>query len=216
ERLRHKNRAVSIFDYERLVLEQFPQVYKVKCINHTNQCSEYAPGHVRLIVVPDLRNRNAVDPLQPKLPKNTLSEIEKYLKAHTSDFAEIHVTNPQYEMIKVAVKIVFHADRDKGFYKQQLQNDIKRFLSPWLYDDAADLSFGGRIHRTWILKHIEKLEYVDYLTDFTMDHITRDETIKNIEEARVKSSSSVLVSCNEHAITLQDPSSCRLKRPELA
>jgi hypothetical protein len=40
ERLRHKNRAITLWDYERLILEAFPQVYKVKCLNHT--C--YEPG----------------------------------------------------------------------------------------------------------------------------------------------------------------------------
>jgi hypothetical protein len=33
ERLRHKERAITIFDYERLVLESFPEVYKVECVN---------------------------------------------------------------------------------------------------------------------------------------------------------------------------------------
>ncbi len=35
ERLRHKQRAISIWDYEHILLEHFPQLYKVKCLNHT-------------------------------------------------------------------------------------------------------------------------------------------------------------------------------------
>jgi len=35
ERLRHRARAVTIWDYEHLVLEQFPQVHRVKCLHHT-------------------------------------------------------------------------------------------------------------------------------------------------------------------------------------
>ena len=37
ERLRHKDRAIQIWDYERLVLEEFPNIYKVKCLNHTGK-----------------------------------------------------------------------------------------------------------------------------------------------------------------------------------
>jgi hypothetical protein len=37
ERLRHKERAITIFDYERLVLESFPSIYKVKCVNHAGE-----------------------------------------------------------------------------------------------------------------------------------------------------------------------------------
>ena len=54
ERLRHKGRAITRFDYERITLEQFPEIWKVKCINHTlglanttyQKDLELAPGFV--------------------------------------------------------------------------------------------------------------------------------------------------------------------------
>jgi hypothetical protein len=61
ERLRHKNMAITIWDYEHLVLENFPQVYKAKCLNHTRtenpetgapEYNEVAPGYVTLITIP--------------------------------------------------------------------------------------------------------------------------------------------------------------------
>jgi hypothetical protein len=36
ERLRHKGRAITAWDYEHLVLDRFPGIYKVKCITHTD------------------------------------------------------------------------------------------------------------------------------------------------------------------------------------
>ena len=36
ERLRHKNRAITSWDYEQIILENFPEVFKVKCLNSTN------------------------------------------------------------------------------------------------------------------------------------------------------------------------------------
>src|SRR5690606_38307786 len=59
ERLRHKQRAVSPWDYERLILEAFPEIYKVKCIPHARPGNELSPGHVMLVPVPDLHGRNA-------------------------------------------------------------------------------------------------------------------------------------------------------------
>ena len=35
ERLRHKHRAITAWDYERLTLQYFPRIFKVKCLNHT-------------------------------------------------------------------------------------------------------------------------------------------------------------------------------------
>ena len=39
-RLRHKQRAASPWDYERLVLEAFPHVFKVKCFPNMDTRSE--------------------------------------------------------------------------------------------------------------------------------------------------------------------------------
>jgi len=201
ECLRHKERAVTIFDYERLVLEHFPEVYKVKCVNHTKQDSELAPGHVRLVVVPNLRNKNAVDPFRPQLSRNRLERVKALLAKKASNFVEIEVANPHYEEVRVDFQVRFHPGRDKGFYTTQLNHDIIRFLSPWLYDEVADLTFGGRIHRSSILKFVEDQEYVDFVTEFTMDHILSDGTeFTNVEEANASSSSSALVAAAEHRI----------------
>ncbi len=211
ERLRHKGRAVTIFDYERLVLEQFPQIYKVKCINHAHEQSEFSPGNVHLVVVPDLRNKNAIDPLRPKATVNTLQEIDRYISRLSSDFVAVKVTNPRYEEIKVSFDVAFLEGYDAGFYLNQLQSDIIRFLSPWAYGDVADIVFGGRIHRTWILNHVEEREYVDFVSNFSMDHMPEMTAPRvDVAQAEVQSSSSVLVSAKQHDIRLADPIACEL------
>jgi len=210
ERLRHKNRAVSIFDYERLVLEEFPQVYKVKCLNHTNEECEYAPGYVKVIAVPDLRNRNAVDPFRPRLSANTLEEIQDFLQTLASDFTQIVVDNPTYEQVQVSFNVQFVKGKDKGYYTQLLEEDIQKYLTPWLYDEGADISFGGTLHRSLIINFIEEREYVDFLTDFQMTHITEEQTLENVEEAIASTSSSVLVSASSHIIGHNIESSCQI------
>ena len=49
ERLRHKGRTIALWDYERLVLQYFPGVYKVKCINHASLSSFADAGHTLII-----------------------------------------------------------------------------------------------------------------------------------------------------------------------
>ena len=44
ERLRHRNRAVSRWDIERLVLQAFPSVYRAKCIAHASTRHGSRPG----------------------------------------------------------------------------------------------------------------------------------------------------------------------------
>ena len=91
ERLRHKARAIAIWDYERLVLEAFPQIYKVKCLSHTKLVpdpddpaamlySELAPGYVTVVTIPNLADRNDANPFRPYTRADLLLEIEEYLR----------------------------------------------------------------------------------------------------------------------------------------
>ncbi|MDH3974148.1 MAG: baseplate J/gp47 family protein [Deltaproteobacteria bacterium] len=204
ERLRHKNRALNIWDYERMVLEKFPSLYKVKCLNHTASCSEIAPGSVTIVPIANLRNQNAVDMLRPKASTNTLYEIREYLKKHISQFVALEVTNPSYEQVYARFKVKFHAGVDKGNYQNVLNEDIRKFLSPWAYDEGADITFGGKIHGSYIINFIEERSYVDYLTDFELFHLVNEEGPKiSVEEALATSSRTILVSSNEHDIDIE-------------
>ena len=91
ERLRHKNRCITAWDYERIILEAFPNVHKVKCIPHADGVHWLVPGNVLIVVFPDLKNKNAMDPLQPKVDANTISRITAYIQDRTGKQVTVKV-----------------------------------------------------------------------------------------------------------------------------
>lgn len=216
ERLRHKGRGITVNDYEKLILERFPQIHKVKCINHSTYNfetedviiaqSEFSPGFVSVIVIPDLRNKNAVDPLEPRIDLATLQEISDFLKGLISPFAaqRLRVLNPNYEGISVEVRLALRSGYDWGFYQTQLVKDVQSFLSPWAFEVGKDISFGGRIHKSSILNFIEERPYVDFITEIKMSHVyTADDGMpvtKDVLEATPASARSILVSEKTHTI----------------
>jgi len=198
ERLRHKQRALSPWDVERLVLQQFPEIYKAKCLSHTAPDSCEAPGHMTLLVIPDLQNRNAVDPLRPRADLDTLDRVKKYIERLIGPTATVHTANPLYQPITLAFKVRFQQQLDFGFYRQLLNEEIVRFLSPWAFAGDSEISFGGRLHKTVVLHHIEQLDYVDYLTEFKLfqgDNFTDD-----LGAARATDPRAILVSAADHDI----------------
>ncbi|MEX2639613.1 MAG: hypothetical protein WD266_02925 [Balneolales bacterium] len=217
ERLRHKHRAVTIWDYERLVLQQFPSVYKVKCLNHTyyegsmKGYSEIAPGHVSLVVVSDMTNKNAVDPLKPKTSLIMLTEIDRYIRQLKAHGVELHVRNPLYEEIRVKFNVKFHHGRDGGYYSEVLNTEIKSFLSPWAYKSTPDVVFGGKIHKSRILHFIETRAYVDFVTCLKMSHRIPGENgnkVKEVDEAKASTVASVLGSAPGHTIHVLEQKDC--------
>lgn len=210
ERLRHKNRAINIWDYEHLVLEKFAKVYKVKCINHTRfdgtitNYSENAPGNVSLVIIANVQNKNAVDPLRPLASLDQLSEIASFLDEIKPPCAVLHVKNPIYEEVKVDFKVKFRKNVDVGYHLTKLKEEIKHFLSPWASDCATDIVFGGRIHKSVILNFVEERSYVDYVTCFKMFHIVKEDPNnkpnEDVDEAIALTSVSIIGSANTHEV----------------
>ena len=206
ERLRHKQRGITIRDYEHLVLEEFPEIFKTKCINHTSRYSEYAPGSVSVIVIPYFKNQNEKNPFELKVSKAKLNKIRKFLVRLNSPFVNLDVRNPKYETIQVVFGVEFHIGYDRTFYVKQLNEEIKEFISPWAFGKEEDIIFGGRINRSTILNFIEERAYVDFVTHFTMFH-KEDENRAQTQVfiAEGTTASSVLVTALDHIIL---PANC--------
>ena len=158
ERLRHKNRALSMWDYERMVLDKFPQVYKVKCLPSAEEL-----GKVDVIVVPDIRGSLPFNPFAPKVAADTLFQVQQYLDAHSPLHAQVAVHNPFYLQVLARCVVKFYPGFDVGFYKAQLIDEIKRFLSPWAYDADSEIRIGGTLHPSVLINFIAERPYIDYV-----------------------------------------------------
>jgi len=210
ERLRHKDRAISIWDIERLVLGEFPVIFRVKCLNHTryepNESGtgiyrELAAGHVTIVPV-TRANTSASDPLRPYVPLSVLADIEEFLKKRMSGFATLHVRNPDYEPLRVSCAVGFRSGYDPTYWTTVVKQAIAQFLAPWAYDSNARPSFGGKVHASAIINMIEELECVEYLTDFRL--VKTSEAHRNLEIAEGSRAVSILTSveADEHGISV--------------
>ncbi len=166
ERLRHKDRCITPWDYERVVLEQFPKIHKVKCIPHAKEGSWLAPGHVMLIVVPDLRNQNAADLLEPKVNANTISRVTSWVEARAGMQVQLQVRNPSYQRVQLDFRVKFRPGYEFNYYSEKLKQSLIAFLSPWAFDSERDISFGGKVYKSVLVDFVERQAEVDYVTDF--------------------------------------------------
>ncbi|HEX3349527.1 MAG TPA: hypothetical protein VHS58_15630 [Acetobacteraceae bacterium] len=168
ERLRHKQRAVTLWDYERLVLRRFPEVYKVKCLPATladgpASGADGGLGAVRVVVIPDIRSRSLFDPFEPKAPASLLADIDAYLAPLIPDTAWLQVGNAAYVQVRVRVGVRFVDQSNPGYNKQRLNDELNRYLSPWAYDEGADIVIGRRIYANSLVNFIDERPYVDYV-----------------------------------------------------
>ena len=202
ERLRHRNRCITAWDYERSVLEAFPEVRKVKCIPHCANRGEWVdPGHVTIVVVPDLRNLNAVDPLQPRADADTLARIRQHLEPRAPMGIVIHPSNPRYERVRVDFKVRFRPGVEFNFHARELNAALVDHLSPWVRDPGRAIAFGGTVYKSALIDFVEEVEYVDYVTDFRMVHLLGGAADgDDVSLARAATPDAILVSDPAHRV----------------
>ncbi len=184
ELLRHKGRAIQKFDYERIVLQAFPQIFKAKCINHSYALNAhaykndfpFAPGNVLMAVIPDLTKLKAGASFQPKAPVSLLEKIQDHVKKRTSPFVRFRVMNPRYEAVHFCITVKLLAGKDPVFYKQRLADDIREFMAPWVVGDYYKLAFGQCVSRSDIIQFLETRDYIDYIQQLKM---MREDDLQN-------------------------------------
>ena len=173
ERLRHKNRALTPLDYEMLILEKFPEVYKVKCFANVckAQRQTFSPGHILIIPIVHL-NGNNQKTYKQFFDGNLIVAIKEFIQKIAPVFSEISVENPTYEEIQVRCAIHFKKGCHAGHHQNLLNQALCDFLSPWS-------QIGNRVHFGWnintqeILSFIQVQDYIEYVTDFSLLRIAK-------------------------------------------
>ncbi len=214
ERLRHKDRAVAIWDYEHLVLEAAPELYRVKCLSHTELVreagkvvadNETSPGGVVVVTVPWTLGRPHLDPLRPYTDQATLKKVRDLLSTRLSPFVRLEVANPKFEEVQVKFKVAFlDGIDDIAFYLGELEKAVIGYLAPWSVGAGEDITFGGKLRKSSVIDFVEELPYVDFLEDFEMYHRPDPDVLAwtpaDMETIEATTARSILVSSRKHII----------------
>lgn len=124
-RLHNHHRAVTMKDYEELVLEHFPEIDKAQCITLPK---ENAPSEICIVVF-----SRTEDSRYFLSPAWKLEEIRRTVSRHAPPFVTLKVVNPQYEKITVDCKVVLRENiQDEGRVLRQLTVLAQNCIAPWL------------------------------------------------------------------------------------
>jgi len=223
ERLRHKNRMVTIRDIEEVILEEYPQLLMAKIItpeSSYNNLNFSKNNKIRVIIVPKDADEVFFNNNQPRVNLSDLYKIKAFVESGISPFVEIEIENPIYEKIKLIGKVKFGGKQniDSGYYIQKLNEDIRRYLCPWLYESRSSFNIGSHIYIADLLNYIKKRPYIEYLTGFSVLHFFNwhnertGETLSGMNDLGrnnmnyIKGSvpEAVLIPSNEHMFTIMD------------
>ena len=175
EFLYHRNRCVSSEDYERIILENFPEVLKVKCFAHTKINEEtgfvdcMSPRNMLIVPISPLFDDGSFQ-WDPCLSGSLLREIRMFLRKFSSGISNIQVRNPFFEKLQVRCNVSLRPCENEGEIILDLNEKINQFLSPW-YPKAGGITkhFGWSLENSVLKSFIENIDYVEKVgDDFTL------------------------------------------------
>ncbi|MFT4925248.1 MAG: hypothetical protein ACI8WB_001340 [Phenylobacterium sp.] len=181
ERLRHKGRAVTDWDYERLILQQFPAIDRVKCFANTRfgqqgQC----PGHVLIVVRLKVAKCDHQSCDHFKISADELSCIGRFVQGLSGPFVTVDVRNPEYEQVQVRCVVTFVVGEQKGLALRKLNRAICDYLCPW--QPGGSRGFGRPLEIKALEAFVGQQASVDFVTNFSLLHLAKLGPVERVDQ----------------------------------
>ncbi len=174
EHITHRGRAVTARDYERLVLQEFPEVSYAECFPGLDTKNSRR-GVVTVLVIPFEGSR-------PRMTGMQILRIEKYLTQCASPaVTQVDVINPLYEEIMIKGIGEFRIGYSTGHCRARLKDLCDRLIAPWQHNGETPRT---RRPLRWddIAAAIRAEPYVDRLEKMSIIRLSRRKTGYEIEE----------------------------------
>jgi hypothetical protein len=160
--LKHRDRAVTTEDFERLMKEAPGDIALCKCI----PVNDYADKHVIVVIVPDL------DGPKPYPSPVLIRQVQEYLSQRilatlfspAAGARRIHVTGPGYIKISVQADVVPNNIEQAGIVQEKVIANLEHFLHPLKGGpDNKGWPFGRAVYISEVMTVIQDTEGVDYV-----------------------------------------------------
>lgn len=180
EYISHRGKAVTAKDYERIVLEAFPDVSRIKCIcNYDAKAGEKQSGIITLTVVPQISQKYSL----PYTPLERLLEIKDYLKERISSAVKnIFIINPLYEYILVRCELFVnktdYRELSSTTIRTYVRDSINKLIAPWQYVGGTPL-FDHAFNVEQLYTQIKQVKQAGRIKQISVIHIYKDTNEKS-------------------------------------
>lgn len=171
--IRHRDRAVTVQDYEDLTMMASSEVARVKCVPLQDLAvgidpDEWKPGVVSLVVVPYSTDARPYPDLE------LLDAVRSHLEPRrAAEVVRLVIVGPEYVRVTVRAEVVPESAAAVGNLEASVVGALSRYLHPLTGGtEGTGWSFGRRPHASDIYSVIESVAGVGYVRSLKLDAAT--------------------------------------------
>jgi hypothetical protein len=121
EHITHLGKAVTARDYERIILQVFPDIGKAKCYRDLDNNSS-----ISIVVLPAKISE------KPLVSNYLMIKVERFLRRLSSAYVNrIRIMNPVYEQVIVRIVMKFESSYFSEKRRRSLLQNINKVIAPW-------------------------------------------------------------------------------------
>ncbi len=189
---RHRGRAVTAWDFEHLVAQEFPEVAAVRCLPHTDADGSRRVGRVGLVIVPD-----RPDAPSPRPSVSLAGRISDALAPMLPMHATAVVLCPLYVEVTIEADVVLR----RGTAALTGRDAVRSALETWLHPTGVTPTrFGRSLYLSSLQAFLEHLSIVDSVRSVLM-HTSSAEPVERID---VDVCRGLYCSSGRHRIAVQE------------
>lgn len=173
--LRSLQRAVTAGDFVYLTQEADPgRVGRVHCLTPPN----VAAGEIKILVVPTipaLQRSAQIVAESLNLPEDSRNRIQLYLDERRLISTRLEVTTPQYQWVKVNVRLRASSFADNADVQRAVQGKLFEFINPLIGGvNGQGWPFGRALYESDIVAVLLSVPGVDFIRTVTIYPMTPD------------------------------------------
>lgn len=166
----HRNRAVTVADFESLARLASRKIAKVKCLpNINNGTNGTAAGRVTVIIVPDAPGDKPFPSLQLR------GQVRQYLEAHAagtlSGTDRIVVVGPSYLEIGITIDVYLWTMDGVSLVEREIRDKLNAFFHPITGGpEGLGWEFGRAVSASDIYALLRPVKLVDHLRNLQFQY----------------------------------------------
>jgi hypothetical protein len=163
----HRGKAVTARDYERIVLQAFPDIAKVKCLPSVNVKND-AKNVVTLVIVPQRSKREKEKYRTPLATSRQILNVEQYLSGLVSAYVTgVDVINPLYEEVIARCSVIFKKRYPEALCHTRVTDLLDSLIAPWQKTGAQPV-FDCPLDMEEIYRTLSEQDFVEEIKHFSM------------------------------------------------
>ena len=193
--IRHRNRAVTMEDYEDLAMLASPEVVRAWCVPLRNLVDDpldtqpATPGELSVIIVPRSTETKPLPSLE------LLRRVQAYLVTNGIPLVNVAVVGPLYVSVNITAEVALTSLEGASEVEQAILQALTRFLHPLTGGvDNTGWDFGRAPDKSDLYAQLEAVPGVD--------HIRSLQVIETEDQPGIKKTGRFLVYSGKHTIGL--------------